>query len=174
MNLRPAAVTDLPALVEIYNHYVATTHYTFDVAPFTASARAPWFAQFDGERYRCLVAVDGQAVTGYACSMALKEKAAYQTSVEVSIYLRNGVQGKGIGRALYQGLFEALSAEDVHRAYALIALPNPESMALHGKFGFTQAAHLTEVGRKFGRYWDVVWLEKKIGGTAAPNAVRPP
>lgn len=174
MNLRAATATDLPALVEIYNHYVARTHYTFDVAPFTAATRAPWFAQFDGARYRCLVAVDGQIVTGYACSMPLKEKAAYQTSVEVSIYLRDGAQGKGIGHTLYQGLFEALSTEDVHRAYALIALPNPESLALHRRFGFSQAAHLTEVGRKFGRYWDVVWLEKKIGGTAAPDAVRPP
>jgi phosphinothricin acetyltransferase len=162
--IRPASAADLPALVEIYNHYVANSHFTFDVAPFTTTTRAPWFAQFDGARYRCLVAVTGDAVTGYANSAPLKDKPAYQTSVEVSIYLRPEQVGQGVGQRLYDALFDALAGEDVHRAYALIALPNPESMALHRRFGFSDAAHLTEVGRKFGRYWDVVWLEKKIGG----------
>ncbi len=161
--IRAAIDDDLPALVEIYNHYVATTHYTFDVEPFTVERRRPWFAQFDGARYRCLVATENDHAVGYAASMALKEKRAYQTSVEVSIYLAPGQGGRGLGRRLYSALFDALEAQDVHRAYGLIAQPNPESMALHARFGFEPVAHLSEVGRKFGRYWDVVWLEKRVG-----------
>lgn len=160
--IRAAVADDLPGLVDIYNHYVATTHYTFDVEPFTVERRRPWFAQFQGGRYRCLVATEGDRVAGYAASMPLKDKPAYQTSVEVSIYLAADRGGRGLGTALYQALFDGLAAQDVHRAYGLIAQPNPESMALHARFGFEPVAHLHEVGRKFGRYWDVVWVEKKL------------
>jgi len=71
--------------------------------------------------------------------------------------------GKGAGSKLYAELFRALEAEDLHRAYAGIALPNPASIALHERFGFKRVAHFTEQGRKFGRYWDVDWYEKPLG-----------
>ena len=70
--------------------------------------------------------------------------------------------------ALYESLLKSLEGEDVHRAYAGIALPNPASIALHEKFGFKRVAHFTEQGRKFGRYWDVAWFEKPLEGAAEP------
>jgi len=73
------------------------------------------------------------------------------------------VTGRGIGTALYRPLFEAIAGEDLHRAYAGVALPNDGSLALHRRFGFEPVAHFTEQGRKFGRLWDVVFLERPLG-----------
>ena len=160
--LRPARREDLPGMLSIYNHYVRTSHCTFDTEPFSAAEREPWWSQFDDRRYRCFVAADGAAVTGYACSAPLKPKAAYATSVEVSAYVDPERGGEGIGRALYERLLRALADEDVHRAYALIALPNDASIRLHQSFGFEKVAHLDEVGRKFDRYWDVAWYQRAL------------
>lgn len=162
MTIRPARREDLGALVDIYNHYVEHTHVTFDTTPFSIESREPWLAQFDGDRYRCLVAADGDSVVGYASSVAFKPKAAYQTSIEVSVYLRPDAVGRSFGKALYGQLLPELEHADVHRAYAGIALPNEASIALHRQFGFVEAARFTEVGRKFGQYWDVVWLERPL------------
>ena len=162
MEIRPARPADLTGITLIYNHYVTASHVTFDVDQFSVAHRVPWFARFDGLRYQCLVAVEGSNVVGYACSTEFKPKTAYETSVEVSVYLDRQATGQGLGTRLYSALFAALSDRDVHRAYAGIALPNPGSIALHEQFGFKQVSHLTEVGRKFGKYWDVVWLEKPL------------
>ena len=162
MQIRMAAGPDLAALTRIYNHYVEQSHATFDVGAFTTEDRQPWFDQFDGGRYQCWVAEEAGTLLGYACSMPFKAKAAYQTSVEVSVYVAADAQRRGIGRTLYQQLLPALEAEDLHRAYAGIAQPNESSMALHEAFGFSQAAHYREVGRKFDKYWDVIWLERPL------------
>jgi phosphinothricin acetyltransferase len=162
MIIRPAARPDLGPLTDIYNHYVVNSHATFDVKPFREDDRAAWFQQFDGGRHVCLVAEGDDKVLGYACSARLKEKPAYQTSVEVSVYLAPESVGDGIGTELYGKLLAHLEGEDLHRAYALIAQPNEPSMRLHSSFGFREVARLTEVGRKFDRYWDVVWLERAL------------
>jgi len=165
--VRVARAADLPGLLGIYNHYVLHTHVTFDNEPFTLDTRKPWFEQFDGRRRQCWVAYQAEQALGYACSTVLKPKQAYETSVEVSVYLAPEALGRGTGTALYRALLDGLSHEDVHRAYALVAQPNEASMALHRTFGFSPAAHLTEVGRKFGRYWDVVWLERAMPAPAS-------
>jgi phosphinothricin acetyltransferase len=103
-------------------------------------------------------------VIGYASSSRFRPKPGYETSVETSIYLVPEAIGKGAGSRLYETLFKSLEGEDLHRAYAGIALPNPQSIALHERFGFKRVALYTEQGRKFGRYWDVAWFEKPLGG----------
>lgn len=162
MTIRRATRSDLGRLTDIYNHYVMTSHATFDVEPFSEQGREAWFEQFDGARYQCWLAGDGERISGYACSTPFKEKAAYQTSVEVSVYVDQQETGRGRGRELYGKLLENLRSQDLHRAYAGIAQPNDSSMRLHEDFGFRKVSHLTEVGRKFDRYWDVVWLELKL------------
>jgi len=170
--VRAATVDDLSAVNDIYNQYVAETHYTFDVDPMTPDARREWFTHYDTSgRYRLLVVVSDGAVIGYASSSRFRPKPAYETSVETSVYLAPDSVGRGAGSRLYEVLFKALEREDVHRAYAGIALPNPASIGLHGRFGFKRVAHFTEQGRKFGRYWDVAWYEKPIGAKAADLAV---
>ncbi|HSD09605.1 MAG TPA: GNAT family N-acetyltransferase [Candidatus Binatia bacterium] len=161
--IRYAIASDLPRLTEIYNHYVRETAITFDVDEYTVEARRRWFEQHAGTgRHQLVVAeVDGRVV-GYAGTGTFRAKRAYDTSVEMTIYVAKDATGGGIGTALYRDLFARLAKEDVHRALAGITLPNPASLALHARFGFRQVAHFTENGRKFGRYWDVVWLEKEI------------
>lgn len=161
--IRPALKSDLEALTELYNYYVRETPVTFDVEPQTAERRATWLAQFDRQgRYRLLVAEESERLLGYAGSMHFRAKAAYESSVETTIYVAPDQQGKGIGTRLYGALFEALRGEDLHRAYAGITLPNPASIALHRKLGFRSLGVYREVGRKFGRYWDVEWFEREL------------
>ena len=160
--IRPGGPADAEGINRIYNHYVETSHATFDVGAFTVEARTGWFEIFDGERYQCWVADDGGKPLGYACSIPFKPKLAYQTSVEVSVYVAPDAQQRGLGAALYDQLLPALEAQDLHRAYAGIAQPNEPSMRLHHARGFAKAAHFTEVGRKFDRYWDVIWLQRPL------------
>src|SRR5947208_4359595 len=89
-------------------------------------------------------------------------RAAYATLVETRVYCRPEETGQGLGAALYTRLFQELAGQDVHRAYAGISLPNEASVALHKRFGFELIGTFTEVGRKFGRYWDVAWFEKRL------------
>ncbi|MFG1809075.1 GNAT family N-acetyltransferase [Streptomyces sp. NPDC049040] len=165
VQVRAGAEGDLAALTDIYNHYIRETPITFDVSPLTPDERRPWLLSHpeDGP-HRLLVARapgDG-GILGYATSSPFRPKAAYATSVETSIYLAPEAGGRGIGTLLYAALFDALAGEDVHRAYAGVTLPNEASIRIHRRFGFEQIGVYEEVGRKFGTYHDVAWLEKRL------------
>ncbi|MEY2244821.1 N-acetyltransferase family protein [Streptomyces sp. BF23-18] len=165
VQVRPGVAADLGALTELYNHYVRETPITFDTIVFTPEQRRPWLLSHpeDGP-HRLMVATDAdsQAILGYATSSAFRAKPAYATSVEVTVYVAPGAGRRGVGTLLYEALFSALAAEDLHRAYAGIALPNEASVRLHERFGFRHVGTYREVGRKFGRYWDVAWYEKEL------------
>lgn len=166
VQVSPGKEDDLTALTDIYNHYIRETPITFDVTPLTPDERRPWLLSHpeDGP-HRLLVArtpgPDGR-VLGYATSGPFRPKAAYATSVETSIYLAPDAGGRGVGTLLYKELFEQLATEDVHRAYAGVALPNEASVRIHERFGFRRVGVFEEVGRKFGTYHDVAWFEKKL------------
>lgn len=161
--MRPAREADLASIDEIYNHYVLHTAITFDVEPMTSVQRHEWFAGYaERGRHRLFVAELEGGVVGYAASRRFRDKAAYETSVETSVYVAPGLGARGIGSSLYGVLMEALGEEDVHRAVAGITLPNPASLALHARFGFRSVGVFDEVGRKFGRFWSVHWLERAL------------
>ncbi|MBW5424943.1 GNAT family N-acetyltransferase [Streptomyces sp. BG9H] len=170
MQVRPGVETDLEALTDLYNHYVRETAITFDTVTFLPEERRPWLLSHpkDGP-YRLLVAQERDSDTcpgrllGYATSSPFRAKPAYSTSVEVSVYCAPDAAGRGIGTLLYKALIEALEGEDLHRAYAGIAQPNEASVRLHERFGFRHVGTYEEVGRKFGRYWDVAWYERPLG-----------
>ncbi|HTQ13364.1 MAG TPA: GNAT family N-acetyltransferase [Rhizomicrobium sp.] len=161
--IRHAEARDLPALLAIYNHYVVETPVTFDVEARTLAQRREWFAQFARTgRYRCFAAeMDGTTVA-YACSARFKEKEAYATTIETSVYCAPGHTGRGLGRALYQALFAAIAGQDIHRAFAGVTLPNAASVALHEALGFRHIGTYDEIGRKFGRFWDVGLFERSF------------
>ncbi|BCM67491.1 putative phosphinothricin N-acetyltransferase [Streptomyces sp. EAS-AB2608] len=165
VQVRPGVEGDLKALTAIYNHYVRETAITFDTAIFSPEERRPWLLSHpeDGP-HRLMVATDAdtQEILGYATSSPYRPKPAYATSVETSVYVAPDAGRRGIGTLLYDALFEALAGEDVHRAYAGIAQPNEPSTRLHERFGFQYVGTYREVGRKFGRYWDVAWYEKQL------------
>ena len=171
-NVRRASEADLPALLDIYNYYVTNTHITFDLEPRTLAERSVWFSQFAMRgRYQCFVAEEDGNVIGWASSSRFKDRAAYDTSVETTVYLAPSMTGRGIGSPLYQALFSALSNQDVHRAYGAIATPNPASIRLHEKIGFERVATYREVGRKFSRFWDVEVYERAIGESPSKAGV---
>lgn len=165
VQVRPGVESDLEALTDLYNHYVRETPITFDTAIFTPEERRPWLLSHpeDGP-YRLMVAVDvdSQRILGYATSSPYRPKPAYSTSVEVTVYVALEAGRRGVGTLLYKSLFEALADEDLHRAYAGIAQPNEASTRLHERLGFRHVGTYREVGRKFGRYWDVAWYEKDL------------
>jgi phosphinothricin acetyltransferase len=161
--IRAANRADLLRLTEIYNYYVINTPITFDLEPYTVERRAAWFEQFAlTGRYRLVVAEEDGLVLGYAGTMRFRPKAAYDTTVETTVYSSHATVGKGIGRRLYAGLFEAIAGEDIHRLVGGYTLPNSASAKLHEMFGFKSVGIFTEVGYKFDKYWDVAWTERPL------------
>ena len=161
--IAPGSTADLEAISGIYDHYVRTSAISFDLEPPKIGWRREWFERFSERgRHRLLVARDGAEAIGYAASVPYRPRAAYVPSVETSVYVAPSHLGRGVGSALYGALLSELEREDVHRAYAGIAMPNPASVRLHERCGFRQAGYFTEQGRKFGRYWDVAWFERSF------------
>ena len=162
--IRPGRVEDMAAVADIYNHYILHTHNTFETVIVSEENRRRWFEQFseDGP-YKIYLAEEDGAILGFACSTRYHERAAYYTSIMSSVYLKEEHSGKGTGRKLYSFLLEALAKiPDLHRAYALISLPNDASIALHEKLGFIKVGILEEAGRKFDRFLSVQILEKPL------------
>lgn len=165
VQVRPGVEGDLDALTALYNHYVHETAITFDTSIFTPEERRPWLlSHLEDGPHRLMVATapDTQRILGYSTSSPFRMKPAYATSVETTVYVAPDAGRRGVGTLLYTALFEALSGEDLHRAYAGIALPNEASTRLHERFGFRHVGTYREVGLKFGRYWDVAWYEKPL------------
>ena len=161
---RPATVEDMAAIADIYNHYILNTTITFETEADSESNRREWFQQFsvDGP-HQLFVTQEAGTIQGFAASVRFHERAAYHTSVMTSVYLRDGQTGRGLGHQLYTTLIEAMDAQaSLHRAYALISLPNEASLKLHAKFGFTETGVLEEAGQKFGRYLSVQILQRPI------------
>src|SRR5262249_33172317 len=161
--VRRATRADLNRITEIYNHYILNTPITFDIGATTAGQRIKWFEEHNsGGRYQLFVAEHDGSGVGYAGPGPFRDKTAYDTSAAVQVYCAPEAAGKGIGSALYRALFGALRSADLHRLLAGITLPNDASVALHRRFGFTEVGIFNENGRKFDRYWDVLWMQRPL------------
>jgi phosphinothricin acetyltransferase len=161
--IRAATTHDLPRLTEIYNYYVLHTPITFDLEPYTVEKRAEWLNQFAlTGRHRLLIAEENNKVVGYAGTTRFRAKAAYDTTVEATIYCAQEAVGKGIGRKLFTALFQAIEQEDIHRIVGGYTMPNPGSASLLERFRFQPVGIFHEVGRKFDRRWDVAFTERPL------------
>jgi phosphinothricin acetyltransferase len=160
--IRAVTPDDLDAVNDIYNHYVRTSHATFDLEPMTLEHRRAWLEDHDPHRHPVLVATRDEGIVGYASAGRFRARPGYDATVETSVYVHHAVGGIRIGTSLYAALFDVLAGRDLHRAVAGIALPNHASVALHVRAGFRQVAHFSEQGRKFERYWDVAWFERAL------------
>lgn len=160
INIIPITEIHLTAVKDIYNHYIKHTHINFETNPYSDEYIQQWFQQFDHSgRHHAYVAVENNAVLGFALSQKFRPKPAYSTSIEVTFYLTEKAAGKGLGKKLGHHLLDKLKNQDINRAYAAIALPNEASIGLHKSLGFKQAALLSQVGRKFDKFYDVAYLE---------------
>ena len=155
MNIRPAILTDASQIAEIFNHYILTSHCTFEITPIEPTEMRTRISDALEHGFPFLVAEIESNMAGYAYARQFRPRPAYRHSAETSVYVRNGSEGRGIGTALYEWLFDAISKLDFHAVIAGIALPNNASIRLHEKFGFEKVAHFQEVGFKFGKWIDV-------------------
>ena len=154
MNIRRVHFNDAASIAEIYNYYILNSHSTFEteeISPADMQNRIEYF----NKNYPFLVAEKNAQILGYAYATQFKLRDAYKHSAEVSVYVRNGEHGRGIGKRIYKSLFDELFRKDFHALIAGIALPNEASIRLHENFGFEKVAHFREVGFKFGKWIDV-------------------
>ncbi len=167
----PAASEHLEAIARIYAAAAADTWATFDLVGHPVSWWEEALASVDAARgHLLLTAVDASsgAVLGYAKSGRHKEKPAYDSTVETSIYVDSAARRSGVGGALYDSLLKQLDAGPLRLAVAGIALPNNGSVALHESRGFESVGVFREVGVKLGRVWDVQWFQRRLANPAAP------
>jgi phosphinothricin acetyltransferase len=160
--IRPAIASDLPALVDIFNHYVINGHVTFDTELNTIGSRREWFESYGDGRYQLLVAIDDGTTVGCTYSSRYRPRPAFDTTVETSIYLAPHHRGRGMGSLLYAALFERLAAQPVHMALAAVALPNDASLALHRKHGFEEVGTFKEYAQKNGEWISSTWLHRRV------------
>ncbi|AOS96599.1 Phosphinothricin N-acetyltransferase [Microbulbifer aggregans] len=153
--IRIANTGDVVAIARIYNHYVENTAVTFEVNPVSEEEMASRVAECQGSRLPWLVAEDPNGVVGYCYATKWKGRAAYQYSVEASVYVAPSSLGRGWGTRLYKQLLVELRRRDLHAVICGITLPNEASVALHEKLGMVKVAHFKEVGRKFDQWIDV-------------------
>ncbi len=159
MNVRPAVHDDAVEVAYIYNHYIATSHATFELDPIDGWEMLSRMEDGWNFGYPFLVCEDKDGICGYAYARQFRERAAYAHTVETSVYVKPGHDGLGIGSTLYRALIAELSNGDFHAVVAGISLPNDDCVRLHEKFGFEKVAQFREAGRKFDRWIDVGYWE---------------
>ena len=156
--VRPASHADLPRILSIYNHEVLTSTATYDTEPRTDDDHAQWFSHHDSA-HPVVVAESGSTVCGWASLSRWSDRPAYDSSVEVSVYVAVEHRGRGIGKQLLQALVEAGRAQGHHALLGRISSDNTVSIRLHESLGFSVVGVLKEVGFKFGRWLDVSIME---------------
>ena len=168
--IRPAAAADFAALAAITNHYIATTAIHFGYQAVTADELGAAWQAATG-RYPWLVADDGGAVIGYAKAGEWRARDAYRWTAEIGVYVAVDRRGAGTGRALYAALIEALTAAGFRSAIGGITLPNPASIALHERLGFTHVGTVRDAGYKLGAWHDVAFYQRRLteGPTGPPG-----
>jgi phosphinothricin acetyltransferase len=157
--VRPATEDDVPGIAAIYDGQVRTGISTFDLEPPEPSYWAHHLESTEpGDHF--LVAVEEGRVLGFAYASAYRPRPGYRLTRETSVYLAEEARGRGLGRRLYDDLLALLSEDGMHVALALVAVPNPASVALHESCGFEHLGTMREVGRKFDRWLDTAWFQR--------------
>lgn len=160
-HLRPANVTDLSAISAIYNHYVGTSTCTFALEKESMDDRESWFEN-RSSIHPVLVAEDAGLVIGWASLSAWNKRCAYAQTVESSVYIHHDHHRRGIGKTLMIRLLELAAELKLHSIIAGVSADQAASLTLHQLLGFTQVAQFKEVGFKFGRWLDVIYLQKML------------
>lgn len=155
MIIRSAKDDDAIDIAYIYNYYIAISHATFEIEPIDEAEMLRRIEECWYAGYPFLVCEENDEIVGYAYGRRFRVRQAYLHSVEVTVYVRPGHTERGIGKLLYESLFDELKKGDFHAIIAGISLPNEASVKLHENFGFEKVAHFREVGRKFERWIDV-------------------
>ncbi|MDV6374918.1 GNAT family N-acetyltransferase [Deinococcus arenicola] len=163
-HVRPATVADIPATLEIYNHAVLHTTASYDLEAVSLETRLAWFDHKQAGGWPVLVLEQGDEVVGWATYGPFRDKPGYAATVEHSVYIRDGLRGAGLGRMLMLALIADATARDFHIMVGGVDAENADSLAFHARSGFVQVAHFRQVGRKFGRWLDLAFLQRVLDG----------
>jgi L-amino acid N-acyltransferase YncA len=156
--LRTATEDDTSAIVELLNHYIATTTSTFLIEPQTIAERVAWFKEHSDKHPVVAVESDGKLI-GWGALSPYNPRPGYRHTAEVSVYLHPDFHGHGIGRALLQELIARSRTLDHHVLVANCCTESTASVAVHESLGFARVGTFREIGRKFDRWLDVVFLQ---------------
>lgn len=159
INIRTANTQDLKAILEIYNDAIINTTSVFQYDPHTIEMREEWFAQKQKDGYPVFIAEENNIVAGFSTFGPFRNWQGYKYAVEHSIYVKDGERGKGIGKLLMQPLINAAKQMRLHTIMAGIDADNKISIQFHKQFGFEEAGYIKEVGWKFERWLDLVFMQ---------------
>ncbi len=160
MKIRCATHADLPGILEIYNEAVLNTTATYDYEPRTLEHRSAWFEDHVKSNYPVFVAVnDSGSVVGWSALNRYHDRVGYRFTTENSVYVAANQRGRGIGKLLLAPLIDGARERGLHAILAAIDASNEVSIRLHASFGFERVDYFKEVGYKFGRWLDVVYME---------------
>lgn len=168
VRVRPAREDDVESINDIYNHYVLSSCCTYQTEPSTLEERLYWFDNHQAI-YPVIVAEVSGLVVGWASISPFHERQAYRQTVETSIYVHHACHGQGVGSILMQELLQISKRLEYHVLMSLIDSSQEASLALHEKFGFVRCGHLSQVGFKFGKYLDVVYMQKTFDPILKPQ-----
>jgi phosphinothricin acetyltransferase len=161
MHMRLATAADLATINDIYNHYVEHSTCTYQTEPETAEARQKWFAAHGDDYPITVIEIAGQVV-GWGSLSRYHPRAAYRPTVENSVYVHHAFQRRGLGRALLVDLIERATVLGYHSIIAVISADQEASVALHARLGFVPGGQLREIGHKFDRWLDVLYMQKML------------
>jgi phosphinothricin acetyltransferase len=170
--VRQATVADAAALREIYNYEVLRTTATFDLVPRSLADQQRWLAARSGAFGAVVAELDGEVV-GYASLSPYKDRAAYSTTVEDSVYVRQDRQGRGVGTLLLRTIVDVAETSGFHSVIARIEGGSAASQALHAACGVTVVGREREGGRKFNRWLDIVIMQRLLGSPARRGGPAP-
>ena len=169
MTIRPATEKDIPAITAIYNDAVANSNAVWTEKQDTEAERLAWMRARQALGYPVLVAAEGVTVLGYGTFGDFRAFPGYRYCVEHSVYIHADHRGRGLGRIIVEELVAAATALGKHVLIAGIDGGNPASLRLHAQAGFVEVGRMPELGRKFGRWLDLVFMQRILD---APGAVR--
>lgn len=163
MDIRDAQEADLPGLVAIYNDVIATSTAVYSDVPVTLQDRRQWWQSRIASGYPVLVASEPSGVQGFATFGDFRAWPGYRYTVEHTVHVRADCRGRGVGGALLQALFPRAAVLGKHMMIAGVDAANTASIRFHERHGFERSGNLREVGRKFDRWLDLVFLQRRIG-----------
>jgi len=170
-NVRAAGEADLAGILAIYNDVIATSTAVYTSEPATLAERRAWFAARCAQGFPVLVAVEGGEVLGFASFGEWRGAwPGYRYTVEHSVHVRGDMRGRGVGRALVEALFPAAQALGKHVMIGGIDAANDASIRFHARLGFERVACFREVGHKFGRWLDLIFMQRFLDPPGAARA----
>jgi L-amino acid N-acyltransferase len=162
MKIHDVGESDLPGLLTIYNDVIATSTAIYSDVPVTLEDRTQWWRARVAMGYPVLVATDESGVLGFSTFGDFRTWPGYRFTVEHSVHVRSDTRGRGVGKELVKALFPRAEALNKHVMIAGVDAANQASIRFHERLGFEQAGHLREVGHKFDRWLDLVFLQRLV------------